>query len=375
MLLGGSGGSDARELAHRGVLLADLRRPGAPRDDGRLGGRAPRRRRSPTRRAPRRPGGRRRRPRTRRASGRGTSSPSTDGAIARTAADCAPPPMRNSRSTGDALGAQRVDAVGERAEHALDRGAGQVRGRRVGQAQAVQGAGGVGLVRGALALQVGHEDEPVGARGCGQGQRGQARRGRRRASGRRRRARARRSGCRRAAGSAPVASAKPVTRPEPSAVGRRRDRRDDARRCRWRRRRRRAAGPAPRAAAALSPAPGPRIGAAGGPGAGLGRAEHARDERVVPEGQLEQVVPVVLGGGRPVAGAGGVRAVGDQGVEARSRRRGARSASRGGGRRRRRARRSPARRRAASAAWSRSATRRARSRRRRPTPAVRRAPR
>ena len=74
----------------------------------------------------------------------------------------------------DALGAERVDAVGQCAEHPLDRGAGEVRGRGVGQPHPVQGARGVGLVGRALALEVGDQDESVGAGRGAQRQLGQA---------------------------------------------------------------------------------------------------------------------------------------------------------------------------------------------------------
>ena len=73
-----------------------------------------------------------------------------------------------------ALGPQRVQAVGQRAEHALDRRARQVRRRRVAQPQAVQRAGGVGLVGRALALEVGDQDEPVGPGRRGQRERAEA---------------------------------------------------------------------------------------------------------------------------------------------------------------------------------------------------------
>src|SRR5512132_1321160 len=64
----------------------------------------------------------------------------------------------------DALGHQRVQAVGEAAQQPLDGRPGQAGRGGVGQPEAVQRPGGVRVVGGALALQVGDQGEPAGAR-------------------------------------------------------------------------------------------------------------------------------------------------------------------------------------------------------------------
>ena len=68
------------------------------------------------------------------------------------------------------LGDERVEAVCQAAQQPLHQGPRQVRrgGRR--GAQPVHGPGGVGPVRRALAVEVGHHDQAVCSRGGGQGQ-------------------------------------------------------------------------------------------------------------------------------------------------------------------------------------------------------------
>ena len=163
------------------------------------------------------------------------------------------------------------------------------------QGEPVQGAGRVRPVRGALALEVGHQDQAVGAGRGAQRQPGQARRGRRRAC-------AAAASSTRAALSvqtsgrnAPVASANPATMPVASAVG--------------------AAEiaettpevpietatspgrmPKPSAAAALSPAPGPRMDAANSPtpwpATSDGRQHAGQVDVGAAERQFQQVGPV-----------------------------------------------------------------------------------
>src|SRR5215207_8914497 len=61
----------------------------------------------------------------------------------------------------DPLGEEGVEAVGEAAQQPLDGRPGQARRGGVGQPEAVQGAGGLRAVGGALALQVGDQGEPA----------------------------------------------------------------------------------------------------------------------------------------------------------------------------------------------------------------------
>ena len=70
----------------------------------------------------------------------------------------------------DALGHQRVQAVGEAAQQPLDGRPGQAGRGGVGQPEPVQGPGGVRVVGGALTLQVGDQGEPAGPRRGAQGQ-------------------------------------------------------------------------------------------------------------------------------------------------------------------------------------------------------------
>jgi len=119
---------------------------------------------------------------------------------------------------GDTLGAQRVEPVGQAAEHALDRGTRQVCRGRVREPQAVQRAGGVRPVRVRSPSRYGTSTSPPAPAGAARARalrpawstpsiRAAASRTREalsvHASGRK----------------APVASAKPVTRPLGSAVG------------------------------------------------------------------------------------------------------------------------------------------------------------
>ena len=60
-----------------------------------------------------------------------------------------------------ALCEDRVESVRESAEHALDEGPGDVLRRGVGQGHPLEPGGGIGQVRGALALEIGHERDPV----------------------------------------------------------------------------------------------------------------------------------------------------------------------------------------------------------------------
>ena len=181
-----------RSRAGRGQV-ADLGVPLAHRR-GRVGlaqrrpGRLPARAAPPRRPAPTPPGGPRRRRRTRRARARPPAGRAPPARSACTAADRAPPPIRNTRRTGTPACLQRVDGVGEPAQQALHRGAGQVLAVRRAQRQAVQRAGRVGPVRRPLALEVGHEHQAARARPARSAPARRAGRGRRRAAGRWRRA-------------------------------------------------------------------------------------------------------------------------------------------------------------------------------------------
>jgi hypothetical protein len=69
-----------------------------------------------------------------------------------------------------ALALECVEPVGERTQHALDGRPRDVRRCGGGQRQPVQRAGGERPDGGALALQVGHQHQPVGSRRCRQRQ-------------------------------------------------------------------------------------------------------------------------------------------------------------------------------------------------------------
>ena len=97
------------------------------------------------------------------ASGTTTGRPKIPGAIRRTASERLAPPMRITRSDAHALGEQGVEADGQAAQHALDRGTGEVPRGRGPESQAVHGAGGERPVRRPLPLEVRDDDEAVGA--------------------------------------------------------------------------------------------------------------------------------------------------------------------------------------------------------------------
>ena len=153
---------------------------------------------------------------------RTTGTSNTCAAIADTAGFCAAPPMSRMRraSTPCARTASRPSA----SPHSIPSMAARARFSRVvdGEGHAEQGGGGVGQVRGALALEVRLQHETARHRARRRGRAGRVRRGRRRAGRRSRRGCAPRSAWRPAAGRRRVASAKPATAPEASAVGGRR---------------------------------------------------------------------------------------------------------------------------------------------------------
>ena len=207
----------------------------------------------------------------------------------------------------------RGHAVGQAAEHPLDRRPGQVRRGRRAQPQAVHGAGGVRAVGGALALEVGHQDQPVRAGGCGQGEAGQlvvvdtqdprggiedpggveGRDQRQEPAGR--------------VGKAGHGAGRVLHRPlgDRARDPRRTDRDDDV------------AGPgleAQRGRGVVAASRAEHL-PGGGPSGFLGRPQHPGLDRASAEGELEQVVAVAAPGRRPVAGAARVTTVGDQGVE------------------------------------------------------------
>ena len=252
------------------------------REHRRLGGRRSTTGPSPSRRAPTRPGGRRRRPRTRRASGRGRRARAPTGRSRRTAADCAPPPMRNSRSTATPWA--RSASMPSASAHSMPSTAARATcaGRRVAPG----------------ACRAGHRWRRA-CSGCAR-PRGRARgRGRRRPPGRTAPA-ADRPGvvdaehpggrvehargvqrARRAAGSAPVGVGEPGD--QARAVGRRRgrDRRDDAGGADRTPRRRRAAGRArgPRRRCRRRPGPSDRRRRWSGGPPRTGRARGGRARR------------------------------------------------------------------------------------------------
>ena len=60
------------------------------------------------------------------------------------------------------MSAQRIDAGGDIEQHALDDGAGQILRRGIGPGHPVQGAGCLGQIRGALAVEIGQQGESAG---------------------------------------------------------------------------------------------------------------------------------------------------------------------------------------------------------------------
>ena len=251
------------------------------------------------------------------AAGTETGAPSTVGAIRRTASDRAPPPisMTGRTSAPCATSASRPSARPQSSPSTAARA--EVRRGGGRQPQAVQRAGRVGPVRGALALEVGHEDEAVGARRGGERELGQLvvvdaehPRGRvehpggveraRRAAGsgrsRRRSRRRRRSG------------------PPPATVGDRAhdargaDRHDDVARL----------GPEPeRGGGVVARARAEHRAGRGGPAGSAGAERPAARTASCPSASRSRSSRYSPVGGRPVAGAARVAAVGDQRVERR----------------------------------------------------------
>ena len=268
----------------RAPVTADVRRTAPPGSSGtRLGvARTPR---AVSRRVqaggrvarpgrPRRPGGRRRRRRTRRAGAPGPAGRTPRARSGGPPRERAPPPTRSTRSTVAPCGDQRVEAVGERAEHALDRRPGQVRrGRTVRRVRPCTAPVACGRFGVRSPSRYGTRTSPSAPAGRTAPAR-TARRGRRRAAPA-------------AASSTRAALSVHDQRQEPAGGvgeagdraarvvgGRRRRTRRPCRRCRSRRPRR-PGRRRPRApAAALSPVPGPSGGTVGQARRRAGRAEH-----------------------------------------------------------------------------------------------------
>ena len=282
-----------------------------------------------------------------------TGEPSTIGATCWTAARAWR--RRRSGSAGDVGTLRRASASRPSASpQSIPSTTARARwaGVLVAEPQAVERTGRIGPVGGALAFEVRHEDEAVGA---GRGRQREAAKpswstpSSAAAASRTRAAfRVATSGRKR-----PVASAKPATarwrRPEP--IG---DTAHATPEVPIETTTSPAPAPSPSAAAALSPA----AGAESGTVEAVRRPDSAGPSTrgttsVAAERALEQVEAVLARGRGPVAGAAGVAAVGDELVEAGRAARAARSGSRAGGRPLRPGRRCRARARRASAAWSR----------------------
>ena len=102
--------------------------------------------------------------------GTSTGSPSTSGAMTRTASDCAPPPISSARSSGTPR-SRSASSPAPRPE-SMPSTAARARFSRVVEARVMPGerCRRIGQVRRALALEVGHEREPAGAGLGGEGE-------------------------------------------------------------------------------------------------------------------------------------------------------------------------------------------------------------